>query len=75
MQMALKNWKKVKGVSGYQWKKDSKKGVNYISTYSSINKWEVWLFKEGQTKRDAIFVDFETKPEALAYAKKYMKSH
>lgn len=86
--MALKDWKRVKDVSGgnkrIAWIKNGEQVIIFypidksnkmfpIKGYNSINIDEPKIF----TVRTPIefMVDFKTKTQALKYAKSYMRSH
>jgi hypothetical protein len=66
--MARKDWKKV---STFEWKSKYKK---LFLVKANDDVYDLWVIKNADGKVVFHF-DYETKEEALAYAKKYMRSH
>lgn len=75
--MATKDWKKLEWNSslsedGMMWGNEKKGGMIFISKSDYNNEWRF-----GGTNGRGYFKEtkFKTKPQALAFAKQYMRTH
>ena len=79
--MAMKDWKKTKA---NEWVKLLSRNPMYSKKYIIISKYKpnIWTFNiilklktKGYHRNSVGFREFYTKPQALSFAKTYMKSH
>jgi hypothetical protein len=76
--MALKEWQKEdesrgKGYWGVKFQKQ-----NFVRLTERNNDYRVWAYKlqsDGKMSKSMFVKDFKTKPQALKFAKNYMRRH
>lgn len=73
--MALKDWQEISTTETAEWERTKNKSL--VVSYAGNDRYEVELKKYSKqygTYRDAL-KSFNSKPEAMAYAKNYMRTH